>query len=119
MSIRFRNYIFEGPMSFASWSPPYRAGLYAVVVPNQLWTPLPFEPIYFGESGNMSERGFLRSHHCYGRWMIKAGSETNLYVALYLMSGSTAEQRRAIESVLIRHYKPSCNFMPVLAYLIK
>ena len=63
MSIKFSSYAFNEPMPVTLWTPPYRAGLYAMLVPDGSCRPRPFRIIYFGESGNMSDRGFLRSHH--------------------------------------------------------
>ena len=109
MGITYGSYAFNEPVPGGLWSPPYLAGLYAILFPDQAITPRPFAVVYFGESGNMSERGFLRSHEKFPCWIRQAGSESNLYIAVYLMPNSTVDQRRAIEAELINQYKPNCN----------
>lgn len=109
MSIKLGNYIFSEPVPIASWSPPCQAGLYAIMVFDPLWTPFPFRVIYFGESGNLSEQGFLRSHHKYADLIQEAGSERNLYISVYPLPNSTLEIRGVIKSKLIEHYRPACN----------
>lgn len=61
--IMFGTYWFTEPQQIGAWDPPYLAALYAVLVPDWRATPRPFRVIYFGESGNLSGRGFLLSHH--------------------------------------------------------
>ena len=109
MSIKYSGYVFDEPVLISNWNAPYRAGLYAILVPDQSVTPRPFRVIYFGESGNMSERGFLKLHAKFPCWIREAGSENNLYVALLLMPDSTPEQRRVAETQLIANYNPACN----------
>lgn len=109
MSIKFSNYVFVEPIPITFLTPPYRAGLYAILVPDITATPRPFRVIYFGESGNLSDRGFFKAHHKYFSWLLQAGVESNLYIAVYLMPLSTQEQRRLVESQLIADYRPVCN----------
>ena len=109
MSIKFSSYAFNEPMPVTLWTPPYRAGLYAILVPDITVSPRPFRVIYFGESGNLSERSFFKAHHKYFSQLQQAGVESNLYVAVYLMPVSTQEQRRTVESQLIADYRPICN----------
>lgn len=109
MSIKYGSYVFDEPVLFALWSPPNRTGLYAILIPDKSFRPKPFRVIYFGESGNLSERGFFKSHNKYSCWIREAGSEENLYIAIYLMPDSTPSQRKFIEKLLITQYKPVCN----------
>ncbi len=64
--------------------------------------------IYFGESSNLSERGFV-SHHKRSCWINVAGSETRLYVCVHLMPNSTTEQRRKVEQACIQKHDGACN----------
>jgi hypothetical protein len=104
----------EGPKPILSWEPPYRAGLYAVMRPHKTESDS-FVVLYIGESGNLSERGFLRNHHKYPCWKTKAGSDENLYIAIHKMPDSTENDRRRVEALVIRKYeekhdhKPKCN----------
>lgn len=109
MSIRYGGYVFDAPAPLAAWSAPGKAGVYAILVPDQTYRPMPFRVIYFGESGDMSERGFLKGHRKYSCWIREAGSEESLYIAVYPMPKSTPEQRRAVESKLISEVGPVCN----------
>jgi hypothetical protein len=65
--------------------------------------------IYFGESENLSQRGFLAGHHQYECFLKQAGSENNLYIGTYEMPNSTQDDRRNVEQSLIRQYDPVCN----------
>jgi hypothetical protein len=108
MSINYDNVQFSEPIRLNDWEPPFRAGLYAILFPDQTITPKPFAVVYFGESGNMSERGFA-SHHKRACWISRSGNVNNLWIATYLMPNSTEEERRIIESRLISKYRPPCN----------
>jgi len=88
MSIIYDGTQFTEPVKLNTWEPPFRAGLYAILVPNQTVKPKAYAIVYFGESGNMSERGFL-SHHKRSCWIRQAGSESNLWISTYLMPNST------------------------------
>jgi hypothetical protein len=109
MAIRYGGYVFDAPAPVARWSAPHRAGVYAILVADQTYQPMPFRVIYFGESGNMSERRFFRGHPKYSCWIREAGSEQSLYIAVYPMPVSTREQRRAVAVGLISEIGPVCN----------
>jgi hypothetical protein len=110
MSITLSLYIFEGPFPLEKWEPPYRAAVYAILIkPDAKNKPEEYKPIYFGESGNLSERGFYEYHHKYKCWLREAGSLQNLYIAYHLLPNSTPDQRRTIEMLLITRYHPICN----------
>ena len=109
MAIRYGGYVFDAPAPVARWSAPHRAGVYAILVADQTYQPMPFRVIYFGESGNMSERGFLNGHPKYSCWIREAGSEQSLYIAVYPMPESTPEHRRAVAGGLISEIGPVCN----------
>jgi hypothetical protein len=110
MSIKCGNIEFEGPYPITNWEPPRRAAVYAIMMkPDPRNKPTTYRVLYFGESSNLSERGFYRSHHKYACWSREAGSESNLYIGIYRMPGSTPEQRRELESKLVEQYRPVCN----------
>jgi len=105
-----RKYRFEGPYLVNEWEPPRRAAVYAIMTrPDPQNRPNVYRVLYIGESSNLSERGFVRSHHKYKCFIRNAGSEDNLYIAIYLMPGSTEEDRREVEQYLISVYEPPCN----------
>jgi len=110
MSIIYNGVNFSEPERLVNCNPPFRAGLYVILIQDQTMKPKPFKAIYFGESGNMSERGF-GSHHKKPCWIRTAGSEGNLYISANLMPNSTENERRNIEERLIQKYntKNYCN----------
>ena len=66
-----------------------------------------YRVLYIGESSNLSERGFVRSHHKYKCFIRNAGSEGNLHIAICLIPGSTEEDEK-VEQYLIS-VEPPCN----------
>ncbi len=112
MEITWGNIKFDGPYPITKWDPPYRASVYAIMIkPDPIEKPKTFRIIYFGESSNLSERGFYKSHHKYQCWMQQARSESNIYIGIYKMPDSTQQQRKKVEQELINQYKPKpvCN----------
>ena len=96
MGIRYDRYFFDGPVPISTWSPPDRAGVYAILVPGQLGPDL----IYFGESGNLSRLRKFRYDPKYPCWVEKVDSEKQILVAFHLIPHST----RALTQ-----YRPACN----------
>lgn len=110
MTITWGDITFDGPYSVTDWEPPYRAAVYAIMMkPDPTNKPTTYRILYFGESSNLSERGFWRSHHKYQCFIDNAGSESNIYIGIYRMPNSTEEERRAVEQKLIAQYNPVCN----------
>lgn len=109
MGINLGGIIFSEPVQMINWYPPPFAGLYAVLIPDITCTPRPLRVIYFGETENYSERGFIRSHHKYFAWLNAAGSEANLYISTCFMVSSSSLERRMTETYLINEYRPVCN----------
>jgi hypothetical protein len=108
LTIQWGNITFDGPYRITTWDPPYRAAVYAIMYkqdPNSNT----YYIIYFGESSNLSDRGFYRSHHKFQCWLRAAGSESNIYIGIYQMPNSSPEERRRVESALINQYNPRCN----------
>lgn len=110
MSIKLSGIEFEGSKPLIGWEAPNRAGIYAIFMrPQPQNDPNTYRVTYIGETGDFSDRGFPRSHHKFSCWKSAAGSEANIYVAIYLMPGSTEKDRMDLEQQLITAYKPSCN----------
>jgi hypothetical protein len=111
-SIRFGDCIFSPPepvtnsalLGMGGLESP---GLYVVMAYAPWWTPLPYRPLYFGESDKIWNRA-TPSHENYESWKRDAGTAT-LYRAFHYMTGSTRAERQARESALITHYNPPCN----------
>jgi hypothetical protein len=110
MSITWGNINFEGPYSLTNWDPPYRAAVYAIMMkPDPQNDPATYRILYFGESENLSDRGFYRSHHKYDCWIKYAKSDSNLFIGIYPMPNSTKVERQEIESMLKQKHHPDCN----------
>jgi hypothetical protein len=111
-SIRFAGCIFSAPepvsnstlLGLSGFESP---GLYVLMAYDAGWAPLPYRPIYFGESDKIWNRA-TPSHENYENWKREAGTVT-LYRAFHYMTGSTRAERQVRESALITHYNPPCN----------
>ncbi len=106
MPITWGDITFTTPVRITTWDPPYRAAIYAI----SIRTSDEFSPIYFGESGNLDQRGFYRSHHKYSCFLREVGSDENIYISIHLLPNSTEDERREIERRLISQYNPVCNY---------
>ncbi len=109
MSINFGGNQFTGPVPLSTWQPPALAGLYVILTFDGDVRPLPYRPLYFGETDNFATRRIGRSHEKFISWSLQAGGEANLYISIFIMPSSSAVQRRAIEQQLIAVYRPPCN----------
>lgn len=109
MNMTFDKYEFSEPVKITKWEPPESRGLYVILKPDLSSSPLPLKPIYFGQTGNFAERGFIKSHEKYKDWIREVVEEEHIFIAIYLMAGSTEEERKTIETELIARYQPACN----------
>src|SRR2546422_1064179 len=82
-------------------------GLYVVLAYDAAWQPLPYRPLYFGESDRIWGRA-TSAHENYTSRKREVGTAT-LYRAFHHMTGSTRAQRQAVESALIARYNTPCN----------
>jgi len=110
MTITWGDVIFDDPTKATDWDSPKKAAVYAIMrKPDEENKPTTYRIMYFGESGNLEERGFWKSHHKYECFIEKAGSESNIYVGIHVMPNSTEEKRKAVESKLLEKYNPDCQ----------
>ena len=100
---------FAGPFMAPLWSPPRRAGIYAVLAPG--WRLLTFRALEFGEAEDLSSKDLLRRHPKYREWLSIVGSEWSLYVATHEMALSTPAERGMVLHELARGYRP--EFKPL------
>ena len=107
--IYFANYQFSDPECLLNWATSEKSGIFAILVQDPTSRSKPYKAIYFGESEDMSERGFFKSHFRYDRWIREAGSEADLYISVFPMPDSTPDLRQGIETFLIKYYHPACN----------
>jgi hypothetical protein len=108
LSIDIGGYNFSTPVKFADWLPPYRAGVYAILMYNAKVNK--YYVIYIGQSSNLSDRGFFKSHHSYYCWIRQAGNdESKLHISVLELPNSTEDDRGKIEIQLINKFNPTCN----------
>ena len=108
MSIVWGEISFDGPYPINNWDPPNRAGIYAIMYKRNVDKNL-YSLVYIGESANLNDRGFYRSHNKYYCWLSDAQLENNIFIGTYLMPDSTDDKRREVEADLIGRLNPVCN----------
>jgi hypothetical protein len=103
-------YPFEGPRALAGWTPPGRAGVFAIVFkPDADARPDRYAVTYVGESADLSAERLPFKHPQAGCWVRRAGSRWNLYVCTYEVPGGLPSHREQIVRELIAVYHPTCN----------
>ena len=68
-----------------------------------------FNILYAGESQKTEETDFFTKNDKFKCWLTHAGSEDNLYLAIFPMDGSEEKDRAAVVNKTIAKYKPICN----------
>ena len=109
MGISYGGHIFATPRPLYPSLIPKQSGVYAIQTDDAQWRPQPYRPIYFGETGDFSERGFPYGHHAYFRWCAESGPLGALFISFLYLPFAAQEERQAIEAALIRQYSPVCN----------
>ena len=107
-TIRMAHKLFEGPFPIDGWTPPARAGVFCIMVPDSRCVP-PFRPVYFGESSNLAERVFPGAQHGRASWLDIADYDLSIYVAAHWMPQSSLDERKAVERQLVQFCQPECN----------
>ena len=110
MSISWDGVPFDGPYRLDGLVPPRRSAVYAVMCRLEpLTQPDTYRILYFGETGDLSDRGLPWSHQSVPCWLRSGGSRSNLYIGLHYTPGLTEEQRRLLERRLTTRLQPPCN----------
>ena len=107
-TIRLAHKLFEGPMPITAWTPPARAGVYCILVPDSRCVP-PFRPVFFGQSENFADRGFPPARGGRASWLDIADYDLSIHIAVHWMPQSTLDSRKAVERELIRFCQPELN----------
>ena len=100
---------FAGPYMAPLWTPPRRAGVYAVLAPG--WRLLTFRALDFAAAPDFAQPELLKQHPKYAEWLRIVGTTWNLYIAVHEMASSTGAQREAVLRELARDYRP--EFKPL------
>lgn len=108
MNIKFGRYKFTSPKKFEDFKVPKIAAIYAILIADFAYKP-PFKVIYFGQSKDLSDRGFFKSHDNYDDWIKESGTEETLLISIHPMQRSSEEDRKIVENELISAFKPVCN----------
>ena len=82
----------------SSWSPR-----------NANWTPCPFEPIYFGETHDLSEHVVAASHRAFARWIAHPRAGTGLFVSYAAIPCTSEKALRSIVAQLVLTYRTVAN----------
>lgn len=107
--IYFANYQFSEPESLKEWRTDDREGIYVILIKDPKAKSQPYKAIYFGESDNLLDSSFLKSHERFDCWISEAGSEAELHIAAFSMPNSTTDLRRSVVAFLVKYYHPVCN----------
>jgi hypothetical protein len=105
LGIRFNDCVFSEPMLLSHWTPPRCAFLYTILVGDPNWAPRPFQPLYFGESGNNAPERLLEKVRDFAARL--PGQE--VFMAVLPMPFSTTAQRWMLRNELIWAYNPPCS----------
>jgi hypothetical protein len=112
--IRFGTRDFTEPRWFPNpYALPF-SGIYAILVPDDRYSPRPFRVLYIGESANVRERATENHEKC-NDWKREAAGK-QLFVAYHGTAGMTDQQRRDAECKLINTYTPPCNTKTIGAF---
>ena len=108
-TVRYGGWLFSVPSPFATAIAPNCAGLYAVQVINASWTPCPFEPIYFGETLDLSEHVIAATHRAFARWIAHPRAGTGLFVSYAALPCTSVSVLRNIVGGLVMTYRTVAN----------
>lgn len=102
---------FEGPFRLDIWESPGQAGVYAVMhKADPENRPNTFIIDYCGHGRNLSlYTGYPWIQQRKKRLVARTGSLDNVYIAVFLMPGSSKQERRRIEKALIKAFDPYFN----------
>ncbi len=112
IDVNFHGYRFTLPVPYTGMEAPNGGGVYAVMVTNALWMPSSMQPIYFGQTDRFYDRHVARQHLGYSRWMAHPGALYGLFISYHAMPREEKGAREFVESVLVSHYRPECNWIP-------
>jgi len=109
IDIHYNDLQFSAPTPLSAAELPTLPGVYAVAVRNPVWRPAPFQPIYFGQAGNLSQVDLGPGHEAFARWHRHPLASDGLFASFYVLLYSSETMRRATEMRLIAEYRPDCN----------
>jgi hypothetical protein len=103
-------YAFEGPRVLAGWTPPHRAGVYAIAFKPEPETKTDrYAVIYVDHSDDLSAERLPFNHPRASCWVRRAGDRWKLYICTYEVPGGLSSHREQIVHELTAIYRPGCN----------
>lgn len=105
LTIQILHYDFLGPVPLSEWGPPMEEVVYLVLSR----TKDTFKIIFAGQCQKTDNAGFFIKNEKFKCWASEAGSENNIYLAIYPMWQSSEEERENIVNKIITKYEPKCN----------
>lgn len=103
MSINYGGMQFTNPVPLAFGLAPHDPGIVAIQVRNASYTPLPFQPVAFEASGDLSAFE-PESHPEWARWRGHALAGTGLFVSYATLRYESASCRERTRDELIAQY---------------
>jgi hypothetical protein len=105
MTLQILHYEFLGPIKLSEWGPPMDEVLYLMLKRKNDT----YEIIYAGSSEKTQNLDFFTKNEKFKCWVQNAGAEQNLYLSIYPMWDSEADERKRLLSKIIARYRPACN----------
>lgn len=105
MTIQILHYEFMGPIRLDEWGPPMEEVVYILLARSKD----KFSLIYADQCAKSDDVGFFTKNPRFKCWMDHAGTEGNLYVAVYPMFGSPPRDRLRTVGKIVARYLPPCN----------
>ncbi len=109
--MKYGSYQFTSFISFSNWNPKNVQGLYALA--HQTGTDnntTYYKTLYFGQTKNFNNREWSE-HKGVKCCLNKLPEGRKLRIAIYETPNWTEEQRKKLETQLIKSNNPSCNKM--------
>jgi len=104
MGIAISGILFDGPYPLTDWGGPEEAAVYSILYKQaNNWN-----VVYVGETSNLDQKS-ISSHPKRECWINRAGSESNLFIAIYLMPDSTQRERLVVAGKIKFENEPPCN----------
>src|SRR5262245_10537867 len=97
VGIRFADLLFSEPLPLETCQLPHGHGLFAVLMPDDTWAPRQYQPLFFGEYGNLQDAptAAVRRDH-YLRWLRTAAGR-QLYIAICSAPSGLCSELRKIK----------------------
>ena len=103
MSINYGGLMFTNPVPAAYGLAPHDPGIVAIQVRNDSFTPLPFQPVGFEASADLSAFALDEHPEC-ARWRGHALATTGLFVSYATLRYESAAYRDEARDTLLAQY---------------